>query len=158
MNVGVFVDVTHQYVAIKSRYDKKIDYLRYLNQAVGTSELYCAIAFGAQINNEAAGFIKRLKSFGYETRYKQAPVLNGQPVLGETDFVVEIILDIFRYLHKLDRIVIGSSDLRLIPVIKFLQERGIRVTVLACGIPLEVARIANSAIEIPETILETGRI
>lgn len=159
--IGIFADVTHMFSVVQEKHAKKINYEKYLDKAIGNDHLYVAIAYGAQIDNEANGFIKRLQSFGYETKYIRAIPQPGSKIIDlstSTDFVIEMTLDMIRYLKRIDTAVIGSIDIRLIPVIKFLQERGVKAHILACCIPNELNDIANKIIEIPDEILEKRRI
>lgn len=157
--VGVFVDVTHQFAAVQERYNKKINYELYLKHAVNSEHLMWAYAYGTQISTEAEGFIKRLRSFGYEPKYLKA-LSNGEKKVDLTamDFTLEIATDIIRHYERLDSVILGSNDSRFIPVVKFLQERGLRVVIFACQIPNDLASTANKAVELPEEILDKGRI
>lgn len=157
--VGIFVDVTHQFTAVQERYGKRINYEKYLSLAVNGESLHCAYAYGAQVSTEAQGFIKRLRALGYEPRYQQAPVgIEQKADLNAADFAVEMTLDIIRNIERLDCIVLGTNDERFVPLVRFLQERGLRVSVFACKIHAALGEFANKATELPEEILEKGRI
>lgn len=157
--VGIFVDVTHQFTAAQERYGKRINYAKYLELAVNGESLHCAYAYGAQVSTEAQGFIKRLRALGYEPRYQQAPVgVEQKADLNAADFSVEMTLDIIRNLERLDCVVLGTSDERFVPLIRFLQERGLKVSIFACKIHTLLSEFANKAQELPEDILEKGRI
>lgn len=157
--VGVFVDVTHQFTAVQERYSKRINYEKYLSQAVNGESLHCAYAYGAQVSTEAQGFIKRLRALGYEPRYQQAPMgIEQKADLNAADFAVEMTLDVMRNLERLDCVVLGTSDERFVPLIRYLQERGLKVSVFACKIHSALCEFANKALELPDEILEKGRI
>ncbi len=158
--VGVFVDVTQQFAAVQKKFTRKINYEKYLMLAKGDDCLLVARAYGVQLYTEADGFINRLKTFGYFPRYWQVATTREQKVDLTTamDFILEISMDIIRYHEKLDCVILGSNDLRLIPLIKLLQERGIQVVILACEIPKKLAAEASRSIEISEEILEKGKI
>jgi uncharacterized LabA/DUF88 family protein len=157
--VGIFVDVTHQFTAVQERYSKRINYEKYLHRAVAEDSLHCAYAYGAQVSTEAQGFIKRLRAIGYEPRYQQAPVgIEQKADLNAADFAVEMTLDVIRNLERLDCVVLGTSDERFVPLVKYLQERGLKVSIFACKIHALLCEFANRATELPEDILEKGRI
>jgi uncharacterized LabA/DUF88 family protein len=157
--VGVFVDVTHQFTAVQERYSKRINYEKYLERAVSGESLHCAYAYGAQVSTEAQGFIKRLRAFGYEPKYQQAPVgIEQKANLNAADFAVEMTLDVVRHMERLDSVVLGTNDERFVPLIRYLQERGLRVSIFACKIHASLCEFANRAAELPEEILEKGRI
>lgn len=156
--IGVFVDVAHQYTIVKERYNKRINYEKYLAYATGEECLISAFAYGTQISSEATWFITKLKALGYETFYKKAPLDSELKVdLNAVDFTVQMTLDIVRCLNRLDIVVIGSNDSKFIPVVKFVQEQGGRVVIFASMIPAELVAVANKAIEIPLDILDKVR-
>lgn len=157
--VGVFIDVTHQFTAVQERYSKRINFEKYLERAVSGENLHCAYAYGAQVSTEAQGFIKRLRALGYEPRYQQAPVgIEQKADLNAADFSVEMTLDVMRNLDRLDSVVLGTNDERFVPLVRYLQERGLRVSIFACKIHALLCEFANKAAELPEDILEKGRI
>ncbi len=71
--IGVFVDVSNIYYCVAQKYNAKVNYYKYLNIAVNgdMNKLYRAIAYGAQISNQASKFLECLHSFGYEPKYKE---------------------------------------------------------------------------------------
>jgi uncharacterized LabA/DUF88 family protein len=157
--VGIFVDVTHQFTAVQERYSKRINYEKYLQRAVAEDNLHCAYAYGAQVSTEAQGFIKRLRAIGYEPKYQQAPMSAEQKAdLNAADFSIEMTLDIIRNLERLDCVILGTGDARFAPLVRFLRERGLKVSIFACQIQALLCEFANRATELPEDILEKGRI
>jgi uncharacterized LabA/DUF88 family protein/predicted RNA-binding Zn-ribbon protein involved in translation (DUF1610 family) len=153
--VGVFVDVTHQFTAVQERYSKRINYEKYLQRAVCGESLHCAYAYGAQVSTEAQGFIKRLRAIGYEPRYQQAPVgIEQKADLNAADFSVEMTLDVMRNLERLDCVVLGTSDERFVPLVRYLQERGLKVSIFACKIHAQLANWPTGRRSCPKTSLK----
>lgn len=154
--VGLFVNVSNQFYTTHNIFrGGKIDYQKYLNRAVGDNEqLYRAFAYGVQMDREASGFIACLQQFGYETNYKQARVIDGKPSIRHTDRNMDMAMDVMRCLEKLDTVVIGSNDPNLIPLVKFIRDRGKKVIILSCCIGRELREAANQCIEIKDDLLE----
>jgi uncharacterized LabA/DUF88 family protein len=158
-SVGVFVNSSLLFYVVQSEFKRvvpnsRIDYKAYLEQAIGEDRLYRAFAYGAQIENEAAGFIECLQRTGFETRYVPAKQVNGKNHVLDTDRNMDLALDVIRILDRLDTVVIGSNDPNLIPLVKYLKERGLKVVIFAARIPRELARAANEVREITEMVLE----
>lgn len=159
-SVGVFVNSSLLFYVVQAQYKRsnpqaKIDYTAYLNHAVGDDgKLYRAFAYGAQIDNEAAGFIECLQRTGFETRYVPAKCVNGKHHVLDTDRNIEMAVDVIRIAHRLDVVVLGSNDPDLIPLVKFIKEKGTKVVIFAARIPRELARAADEVREITESILE----
>lgn len=154
--VGVFVNVSNQFYTVNNTFrGGKIDYQKYLARAVNDNEqLYRAFAYGVQMEREASGFIACLNSFGFETNYKTARIIEGKPSIRQTDRNMDMAMDVIRCLDKLDVVVIGSNDPNLIPLVKFIRERGKKVIILSCCIGRELREAANQCIEIKDDLLE----
>ncbi len=158
--IGVFVDITHQFKAAQEMHGKKINYEKYLTHVRNGHNLFYAYAYGAQLKAEADGFIRRLRTLGYEPKYRTATEvgLDGKIDLDLTDFIAEIIVDVMRSAERLDKVILGTNDKRFIPLIRYLRERGIEVKICACMIPSELINAANASEEILDEILDKGKI
>jgi len=73
-----------------------------------------------------------------------------------TDRTIDLIIDIFRIIHKLDIVVLGTSNVNIVSMIEFLKEKGIKVIVFSSNIPGVLKASANSWWEIGEDLLEQG--
>jgi len=148
--VGVFANTSHLYHAIASEFNgAKLSYEKYLQGAIGEHELYRAYAYGTHTGTEASAFIIALKSLGFETRYRKTT-----KVLRDSIWNVGIAIDIFRLLDRLDIVVIGSNDYDMIPLVRFVRERGVEAVVYAAQIPPQLSSSANRSIEISSDMLE----
>jgi uncharacterized LabA/DUF88 family protein len=154
--IGVFCDVSNLYYCIGKKFDKrKLDYRAYLQYARDLGEVQHAIAYGAQLNNEASGFIHCLKQIGFEAKYKSPKDYhNRDNFKRKADWDVGIAIDIVRMLDRLDMIILGTADGDLKALVEYAKERGVDVVVLACGISRELKDSATKFIEIPESMLE----
>lgn len=158
-SVGVFVNTSLLFYVVQSQYKRsnptaRVNYTAYLKQAIGYDSLYRAFAYGAQIENEASGFIECLQRAGFETRYVPAKEQNGKRHVLETDRNMALAMDVVRTIYKLDRVVIGSNDVNLIPLVQYIQEKGLTVSVFAARVPKELAKAVDEVIEISDEILE----
>jgi uncharacterized LabA/DUF88 family protein len=156
-SVGVFIDIVNQYFTISQIHKgAKLNYQKYLTHALDISdgELHRAFAYGIQIDREANGFIACLRSFGYEPRYKKAPIVGGKSDIRASSWAMGIAVDIFRILDRIDVLVLGSSNTEFIPLIQFAKEKGVKTIIFACDIPSEIREIADQWIEISDEILE----
>lgn len=155
--VGAFVDVGNLYFSINQKWDgRKLDYVKYLQKAVGKECLYRAIAYGGQLANHAATFITYLKAAGFETKYKELRQfeLADQRKVWRVDWNVGMSVDVIKMINRLDIVILGSSNIDLVPLVEYIKNRGITCIIFACGIPKDLRSIADGAIEIDESLLE----
>lgn len=154
--IGVFVDVSNIYYCVGKKFNqRKLDYRAYIDFIKDLGEVAHALAYGAQMNNEAAGFIHCIKGIGFEPKYKTPKDYhNRDNFKRKADWDVGIAIDIVRMIDRMDMIVLGTADGDLRPVVEWAKERGVDVIILACGISRELKDIATKYIEIPESMLE----
>ena len=154
-NVGVFVNLPNLFQAVsKEFHGAKVNYEKYLAAVLNGEQLYRAFAYGIAISTEAKPFITYLKLAGFEPRYKQATVIDGWPCIRSQDWLLGMAIDIIRFGQKFDVIVIGCNDEQNIPLVHYLQERGIVVVIAACKISADLREAATSIIEINEELLD----
>jgi uncharacterized LabA/DUF88 family protein len=72
----------------------------------------------------------------------------------QTDINLEMAIDVMRVIHKLDTVVIGSSNPALTPLISFIKERGCKVIVFSCDIPVCLRKEASIWWNINDSYLE----
>ncbi len=150
--IGIFADVSNLYYCIGKKWEgRKLDYEKYLEIAQGEGIRIRAIAYGTQIGDEAMNFIVALKHFGYETKYRQPKILRDE--VRKTDWDVGIAMDVVRMFSRFDTVVLGTADPDMVPLVQFIQERGVIVRIIACGISRELKDIADSFYEVTEDML-----
>jgi uncharacterized LabA/DUF88 family protein len=153
--MALFVDLINIFHNVNTAFSgAKLDYKIYLDKLNEEGIVFRAVAYGASIDDESYNFQKCLKINGFEVKYVQARRFNGKSIIKYTDRTIDIILDIIRMLERLDVVVIGSTNLNLIPFFDFLKEKGIGVIVYACNIPTEIKMHVDQWIEISEDLLE----
>lgn len=153
-NAGIFIDVSNLYYCTKRKFDgAKIDFTKYMDLAlenIPPQDVIVRKAYGTKMNNEADTFIKFLNNIGLTTKFIKTPQRKY------TSLNVNISVDVFRQYKQLNTVVLGNSSREIIPLVKFLEEQGIRVVIIACGICTELTNIASAAIEISDDCLEKG--
>lgn len=154
--IGVFVDVSNLYYCIGKKYkERKLDYKKYWEFIKELGDIQQAIAYGAQINNEASNFIYCLKQIGFQAKYKTPKSYSHQPNFKrKADWDVGLAIDIVNMIDRFDMIILGTADGDLTPAVEWAQQRGVDVVVFACGISRDLKNIARQFIEIPESLLE----
>lgn len=158
--IAFFVDISNLFYCIGKRFvGKKIDYEKLLTRASEFGSLRRAIAYGTQIEDEAKNFITCLKRLGYDTKYKQAKTIEieEKKFIKYTSWSVGIAMDVVRIVPRIDTVIIGSADSELAPLVQWIKDQGVKTIVLACGISRELKEIADSYIEINESLLETEK-
>jgi uncharacterized LabA/DUF88 family protein len=119
MNVAVYFDVSDLYHNVGRKFGKKLDYKALLLRLVGSDTLYRAIAYTGQA--DAKPFLAYLRH------------VNIEPKLID-DVVVDLTLDVVRLLDKLDTVYLCSNDPRLLPLIAYVKERGVKCIIVNAGI------------------------
>jgi len=154
--IGVFVDISNLYYCIGKKFDnRKLDYGNYLAFIKDMGDVQHAIAYGAQMGNEATGFIHCLRQLGFDPKYKTPKNYHNKTNFKrKADWDVGIAMDIVRMIDRLDLIILGTADGDLTPLVEWAKERGVDVIILACGISRELKDAATKYIEIPESMLE----
>lgn len=158
--IGIFVDVSNLYYCIGMKYpERKLNYAAYMAYVKELGLLHVAYAYGAQLENEASGFIHCLKASGFIPKYKTPKTYRSDgKIKRKADWDVGIAMDIVQTIDRLDLIILGSADGDLCPVVDWAQRRGATVVVLACGISRELRELSDQAIEIPESLLEKKNV
>lgn len=76
------------------------------------------------------------------------------PSVQQTDRTMDMVIDILRSIDRLEIVVIGSSNPRIIPIVNYLKEKGIRVIIFSCNIPRHLRNAADVWWEISDRFLE----
>lgn len=158
--IGIFADVSNLYYCIGMKYpERKLDYGAYMRYVKELGMLHVAYAYGAQLENEASGFIHCLKANGYTPKYKTPKTYKSDgKIKRKADWDVGIAMDIVQTIDRLNMVILGSADGDLCPVVDWAQRRGAVVVVIACGISRDLRDLADQAIEIPESLLENKHV
>lgn len=153
--IGVYVDVSNLYYCIGKRFkNRKLDYSKYLSFIKDFGQITIAKAYGAQVKNQASGFLHCLKKIGFEPEYEIPKQFTGEDgsIKKKANYDVKIAVDMIRANH--DFYVLGSADGDFAPLVHYLRENGAFVIVCACKISNDLLTAANLCIEIPESFLE----
>jgi uncharacterized LabA/DUF88 family protein len=154
--IGVFVDTTNLYRTVHKKFKNKLCYDLYREKLEELFEMPAIqIAYVMQIATEAAGFIGCLRAAGFVTKTKRPLTFQvGDREIKRCNWHVEMLIDMFRNIDDLTTVVLGSSDSELLPLVKYLEEQGIKVVILASLIPKRLSEAASKTIEITEDLLE----
>lgn len=134
--VAVFVDTQNLYYSARDNYDRNLDYERLLEVALRGRRLQQATAYTVEREGEntAFGFVTKLGTLGYRVRRRKVRVHRsddaGRLVL-EGDWDMGIAVDIIRAWDHFDVLALASGDGDFHPLCELVQERGLRVEVLA---------------------------
>lgn len=158
--VAIFVDIANLYYCVDRKWKgKRLDYTKFTRSLVGDNILYKAIGYGLQYNEECTPFITFLKHLGYEPKYKRPRIYRdpdtGAATQRRTSWSMGMAMDIVTAVitNKVDEIFIGSSDGDLAACIKWVQARGVKVTIFSCGLSQELKRACPNCVELTEDFL-----
>lgn len=148
MNIGLFVDTFDLYRHVRHVFDGKINYESYHAKVAELGKVVKCLAYGMQ---SEGGFISCLRILGFETRFKNPRIIRE---IKFCDWNVQIAMDIVRLIDELDTVIFGSCSLGLIPLIKWLKEKDVKVIIFATDVPKSLRNLADEVIEIDESLLE----
>lgn len=147
--VAVFADVGNLFHCISKKFPgRKLNYKKYLEQAVGENNLHQATAYGSQINNEASKFITCLQHIGFDVKYRLTRANY------RINWSTGIAMDVVRVIDKVDTVILGTGAEDIRPLVEWIKERGVRVIILACGINRDVREASHEWIELDSSFLE----
>lgn len=150
--VLVVADVSNLYYTVLSRLNGKVNYSQLIKSAIeNDEELYRAIAYGADYDQETIKFQHALKSIGFEVQYKQVKEFES----GErkADWDVGIAMDVVKILELVDVVVFCTADSDLLPCMEYVASRGREVRVIGCGISRDIKKSFQFS-EIEQSLLE----
>lgn len=145
----VLLDTTNLFHSVRQRYGKscRLDYDKLL---VRWKEADTVIAYVAAYDS-CKGFIDSLTDRGMvvKTQKPREHHVAGRPYM-RTDFTCEMTLDALRTKPKY--LVVGTSDIRILPLLRHFHREGVQLTVHAVGIPQDFRPFAE-CVEIGENLL-----
>lgn len=159
--VAVFNDLINQYVSLQNIWPGfRVNYSAYLPTAVGDQTLVRAHAYSAQKCNEAAKFSIHLKSLGYEVYFRSAIIRNGKANISMTELASNLITDAIAlwWEEGYDTIIIGSSDEKLLPMVKYLKSKTVKIVVYTVEFSNRLLRAADEVKFIDESVIERRKI
>jgi uncharacterized LabA/DUF88 family protein len=128
--VGVFVDVANMYHSSKNLHGSRLNFKEVLDAVVDGRRLTRAIAYATKSDTEEEiGFFDALEKSGFEVRTKDLQIFSSGSK--KSDWDVGITIDAVSMAPKLDVVIIASGDGDFIPLVEYLQSRGILVEVVS---------------------------
>ncbi len=128
--VVVLIDVQNLYHSAKHLYNSRVDFRQVLALGVSRRTLIRSFAYVIRTKSgEEKSFFDALTGLGIETRIKDLQEYQGGFKKGDWD--VGIVVDAIRLSRSVDSIVLVTGDGDFVPLVKYLQNKGIRVEVIA---------------------------
>ncbi len=128
--VVVLIDVQNLYHSAKHLYQSRVDFKQVLNLGVSKRNLIRSFAYVIRTKSgEEKSFFDALTNLGIETRIKDLQEYQGGFKKGDWD--VGMVIDAIRLSNSADAIVLVTGDGDFVPLVKFLQNKGIRVEIAA---------------------------
>jgi uncharacterized LabA/DUF88 family protein len=154
--IGIFIDVSNLYYCIANKFNqRKLDYSKYYKYIEDLGNIEIAIAYGAQIKNQASKFLYALNNIGFQTKYRSPKAfLDNGNVRKKADCDLQIAVDIIKNLNEIDLLILGSADGDFKPILELANNHNIKTIVIACKISGDLKEVADEFIEIPESLLE----
>lgn len=149
------VDVSNLYYTVKRKYNDKINYTALLEYCQYHGYVYRAVCYASDMDGKAEEFFKCLKATGYEVKVKETRSYENKGAFKQkANCDIDMVVDIIRYQQHYDELILVCSDGDMVPVVKYCQERGVKVHILACGINNDLRQACDSWFEIGPSFLE----
>lgn len=130
--VGIFTDVQNLYYSAKNLYSTRVNFDELVALCVNDRKLIRSIAYVISADNsEEVKFFDFLKNIGFEVRQKELQQYWGGKTKGDWD--VGMTIDTIKLADKLDVVSLVTGDGDFIPLVEYLQFKGVLVEVLAFG-------------------------
>jgi len=124
--VAVFADVQNIYYGAKKIFNSKIDFKNLLQRAVSDRQFVRAISYVVSKEDiDASSFINLLRDIGFEVKIKNLRERSDGSVKGNWD--IQMAMDMVAMADKVEVIVLISGDGDFVPVVEWLQHKGVYV-------------------------------
>lgn len=156
--VLAIIDVSNLYYTIIKKFGskKKLDYRKLRDYCSKRGHLYRAICYASEMDGKGEEFFGCLKSMGFEIKTKEVKTyVNAGVTRQKANCDIEMVVDIIRCCNHYDELILVSSDGDMLPVVKYCQERGIKVHAIGCSISNGLRELSDSSQEIGSSLLET---
>src|SRR5436853_2415024 len=150
--VLLLIDVANLYHTLLKTFNGKFNYGKFYQFFEEHGTIHRAIAFGAQLDDEASSFISFLQHTGYEVRIKKVKVFDTGQKKANCD--IDIAVEAIKTFNDCDIVVLVSSDGDFASLVEFIQSRGKRCFIYGCGISEDLQRTADESFEIDESLIQ----
>lgn len=153
MKTLFIADMQSMTFAAKKKFQKKFNVHKlysYIATELG-GEPDRSIAYGVKICDE---FLSKLKSAGFELNYVD-PVPARDKLIYPSR-AVSICTDVARIHNRFDRIVLGTSDVQFVDLVKFIKDMGHACHVVSPIVPKQLREVSSKWFELDEEVLRAA--
>lgn len=130
--VGIFVDVQNLYYSARNLYQSRVNFEKILARAAGDRRVIRSIAYVVSTEgSEDNKFFEVLQHIGFEIQQKELQTYWGGKT--KADWDVGMTIDAVKMADKLDVVVLITGDGDFVPLVQYLQFKGVMVEVMAFG-------------------------
>jgi uncharacterized protein (TIGR00288 family) len=127
--VSVFIDTQNIYHSSKNLFDSKVDFKRLVDILVGERNLIHVLAYAirSEFTPKEIDFFEALTNQGIQLRIKDLQIYpDGSK---KADWDIGIAVDVIRFSHLVDVIILVTGDGDFLPLVEYLQNQGKQVEV-----------------------------
>lgn len=130
--VGIFIDAQNLYHSAKNLYHARVNFGQVVKDALGDRALVRSIAYVISTESgDENNFFEALGKMGIEAKTKDLQIFSSGAK--KADWDVGIAMDAVKMADKVDTIVIVCGDGDFVPLVEYLQHKGVQVEVVAFG-------------------------
>ena len=126
------MDVQNLYYSARNLYQSRVNFEKILARAAGERRVIRAIAYVVSTEgSEDNKFFDVLQHIGFEIQQKELQTYWGGKT--KADWDVGMTIDAVKMADKLDVVVLITGDGDFVPLVQYLQFKGVMVEVMAFG-------------------------
>ncbi|MEN9558722.1 MAG: hypothetical protein RL141_1091 [Candidatus Parcubacteria bacterium] len=128
--VAVFIDTQNMYHSAKHLYGARLNFAKLVEKLIAGRTLVRAFAYVARSKaGDEKAFLEALESAGIELRIKD--VIEFSSGERKADWDVGMAIDAVKFSDRVDAIVLVTGDGDFVPLVEYLQAKGIMVEAAA---------------------------
>jgi uncharacterized protein (TIGR00288 family) len=153
--IAIYVDLSNLYYCLKQKYGKKLDYTKLYKFVSEFGSIVIARAYGAHKGRQVHNFLHALQKIGFTPIYKSAKTIrNGADLVIKANCDLEIAIDAIERLEEYDTLFLCTADGDFLPLVKYLNDQGKKVIVVASTVSHELKDCVLEFFEIPASFME----
>ena len=141
----LFVDLRNTYLQVKKHYDSRVD----LGSFTGYERKILVTTF----TGKASGFYAKATKLGYIIEAVYSSFSSHQVGKRDSEVTMALVVKVLEYLDDITELDIASNNEALIPFIKWVQSRGVKVRVISPYVSDNLLEVIDQWIRLDESYL-----
>jgi len=141
----LFIDLRNTYLQVKKHYDARVD--------LSAFEGYYRKILVTTFTGKAAGFYAKATKLDYIIEAVYSSYASHQVGKRDSEVVMALAVKVLEYLDDITELDIASNNEALIPFIKWIQNRGVKVRVISPYVSDNLLEIIDQWVRLDERFI-----